>query len=404
MKIHIETKTLQQIFKKFNKLDYRHSADNELQQSILVDTEMNKDMITFIACNYGNDTVYADIEMMAKVPAGNAQILENGSTLLPHSMLKTILSLDCVMDSWDLAIKDNSIAYDNNEINFAPIKYDFITLNLNSIKCMNILTKTTEKDLYRHLKNVFYAVEKDATRPTLTTVNIRQNRFCALNAFRIAISKADVLSESEFNIGGSINLPANLVQLLLKVCDRNSDKQVSIFTDNSGKYINFEFESFSVISELPIQEEYINYENIIPVSDAYKVIIVLTADSLLKKLKTITNLRPSEKDIIRLTICKDGRDQLLIEEKSQLKYAKAEIPIAITQFCNYDEEGHLKPFKICLNPYFLKDPLQKYSSEEIEMDFSTDTNPIVITPVGNKDNLDLILPIRVADDAEYWSD
>lgn len=358
MKININTYDLQSVLKKVEKLKYKSNI--EAQKSILIKTLDNA--ISLIAYN-----TYVQMEAEIK-----ATVIEKGEILLPHSLIKTIDSIDYP----EITITDNNISYNDNKIQFAPVDYKLITINT---QCQQNLFNIKENELYQHLKNVSYATAKDVVRPVLTTVNVHRNNFCAVNSYTLALSKTN-----NFDIDESINLPLNLVELLLKLCNKNKDNQVSVSINKDHKYIEFIFNSFKIVSEL-MEGKFFEYKSIISDRGKSKTIIELNAADLFKKLKTICDLKSLENsEKVKLII---NMNSLLIENKTQLKYAKVIVPIKTIK---YDQQ-----FVIALNPYFLKEPLKKYSSNDIEMNFDSPTSPIIIRPVDSDNDLDFILPMRI---------
>lgn len=364
MKIKVDTLELKSVLNKIDKL----KLNNTDLISVSVDGFKHA---LFKACNYC-DRLEMSITLL------KVQAIEDGTVLIPYYLVKMLAQ----QGTKSVTISDKELAWDNGTIEIIQEQKsnDFKTLN---IKDSDELFFIYEEELYRVLKNVSYSAAKDNRKPILMGVNFKGNKVTAIDGYRMTICESDGI-----DVKIPITLTPELVKVLLRVLDKKSKRIVHFILDKTGKYVKIRV-SFEVITAKLLEDEYIKYENIIPKDFNYSFVIE-NPKEFLNKVKAMYNYNSMKQKILMLELT-EGK--LKIQNNTQIAAINQNLSVK-------NVTGTKFPFHIAVNPKYLYDPLKK-NGGEITIKFIDSIAPIIIT--GDKD-LDLVLPIRMADMEEGESD
>ena len=230
------------------------------------------------------------------------------------------------------------------------------------------------------LKNMLYAVMDSIavseTRPELAGVcaDFSSNKiaFAATDSFR--------LSEVAFNTKSAdqhvVIIPRNTVTELIRITsDVDGDIEIKI-GDNQISFYNNDFE---LVSRL-IDGSYPDYKKIIPTKFLSRVLV--QRDDLEKDIRLAGLFSSNISDVKML--CSDGSITLRSRNSD-----RGEIETAISSTLKND------PFEVSVNYHYLLDGLKIMDSDKIVLEFTGNSNPLVIKPHdGNKDLVYLIMPLR----------
>ena len=196
----------------------------------------------------------------------------------------------------------------------------------------------------------------------------------ALDGFRLALRRArsaDVLES--FNA----IIPGRAVGDIGKLLSDDPEAFASLSYGGNKLHIRLEKTDIFVIL---VEGDYIQYRQIIPQQFATRVIVDLEA---------------FRKGVDRAAlIAREGNNNLLI-----LKIAGGEMAIEshsqigdVFEKLDIQQEG--ADLNIAFNVKYLTDVVRYIDSEQIQINLNNAISPCVITPVGDPDDLHLVLPVR----------
>lgn len=309
-----------------------------------------------------------------------AYVEEHGQIIIPASTIKLINNIK-KCDRNEFEITDEYIKVGKKQIKFISIPVDNFP-NV-SFKANIKQFEVSEKELYRLLE-VNYATAKDEIRPILTGINIKNNKFVAIDGYRLSVRESN-----EFTSDINVTIDKDMINLLLGTIDKKSNNKVKVYIDEEIKKnydnkeveenanIRFEFNSFEIESRL-LNGEYIRYEQIIPDSNGKTKVTVKDIDAL-DKIQLINKLDSCEK-IIQFNITDDS---INFKSKDNENILEDEFKGEI--------EG--EPLEIAFNNKYLTEGLKFYSDGNFRMYFSSKVSPMILT--NDYMNLEMILPIRM---------
>src|SRR5690606_4697770 len=332
MKIKIYAKDLQNMLKKskglqLNKLD----ADLEFQRGLLI-----KD----------NRLIMNNLKTQLESKF-HVDVLEPGKTLIPEQTLKMLENFK----EGELTITDNEIIHGTRKLKFIPGDVEEFSVINNEIS--EELFTITEKEL-SHLLEVNYATINDDLRPVLKGIEIKHNRFIALNSYYLSMRQAN------FYCDNSIIISEEVWKLLLKTLDKKSDAQVKVFW-NGSDLVKFEFEDFIVKGNL-YNNKFFDVEKVI--YDDPETEFIINVNKLLDTLKLMDKLTKDEQFVIlKIT------DKLILETKTSLNEMTDEINITK----KYGEDVN-----IAFNIKYLMAVVNQYKNENVKVQLKGSNSPMIL--------------------------
>lgn len=346
MKIKIYTKDLQNMLKKAKGLQLNKLTPYlEFQRGLLI--EDNRLIM---------NNIKTQLESKFHV-----DVLEPGKTLIPEQTLKMLENFK----KGELTITDNEIIHGTRKLKFIPGDVEEFSVINNEIS--EELFTITEKEL-SHLLEVNYATVSDESRPVLRGIEMKHNRFVALNSYYLSMRQAD------FYCDNSIIISEEVWKLLLKTLDKKSDTQVKVFWDGSN-LVKFEFEDFIVKGNL-YNDKFFDVEKVI--YDNPETEFMINANKLLDTLKLMDKLTKGEQ-LVTLKIT----DKLILETKTSLNEMIDEINI--TEKCGED-------VNIAFNIKYLMAVVNQYKDEDVKVQLKGHETAMILK---SNNKLDLVLPVRL---------
>ena len=201
-------------------------------------------------------------------------------------------------------------------------------------------------------------------------------KLVATDSFRLA--EKNIENKIENPIERSLIIPQRTIQELIRVLsEEENDNEVSVIL--GGNQILFDIGYCQIISRL-IDGQYPDYEQIIPKES--KTQVVVKKDELVNAVR-LASLFSSKINDVNLNISDKGQIEVsakdidLGDNKSQIK---AEV----------DGKG----LNISFNYRYLLDGLNNILSDKLVFNLSTDSSPVLIKPVGDKNYTYMIMPIK----------
>ena len=351
MKIKIYARDLQNMLKTAKGLELR-KLDRDVQKSLLI---KGNQLIM--------NNVYTQLESEFDI-----DVIEPGETLIPEPTLKMLEHFK----SDSIIITDDTIVYDTKELKFIPGSIeDFITLD-DEISEELFIVKESELN---HLLEVNYSTMNDETRPVLKGIEIKDNRFIALNSYYLS------MREANFRCSEQIVISEKVWKVLLKTLNKKSDNPVTVFW-NGSDLIKFKFKDFTVKGKL-YEGKFLRYEEII--TNDYKTEFIIDGKALHNSLKLMDKLTKDEQMV--LLFIED--DKLKLKTKTDLNIMTDEIPIS-------SKEG--PDVKIAFNIKYLLRVVNEYKKETPNVQLTSSFNPMIFK---EENKLDLVLPVKLREDYKW---
>ena len=348
MKIKIHARDLQNMLKKAKGLQLNKlSPDLEFQRGLLIED---------------NQLIMNNLKTQLESKF-HIDVLEPGKTLIPEQTLKMLENFK----NGELIIADNEITHGTRKLKFMPGDVEQFSVINNEIS--EELFTITEKEL-SHLLEVNYATMSDGSRPIFKGIEIKDNRFVALNSYYLSMRQAN------FYCDNSIIISEDVWKLLLKTLDKKSDVQVEVFWDGSN-LVKFEFEDFIVKGNL-YNDKFFDVEKVI--YDNPETEFTIETNKLLDTLKLMDKLTKGEQ-LVTLKIT----DKLILETKTSLNEMTDEINIT----GKYGEDVN-----IAFNIKYLIAVVNQYKNENVKVQLKEPNAPMILK---SNNKLDLVLPVRLRD-------
>lgn len=349
MKIEIDAKDLQKMLKTAKGLQL-NKLDLDIQKSLLIK----------------NDTLIMDNMKTQLESKFYVDVMESGETLIPEQTLKILEHFKSGL----ITITEDTIIHGTKELKYMPGPVDgFHTID---DEIFTYLFAITESEL-NHLLEVNYATSEDEVRPMLRGIEIKDNKFAALNGYYLSVR------EGNFNCDERIVISQEVWKVLLKTLNKKSDKIVKVSWDKD-KLVKFEFEDFIIKGEL-YDNWRIKPEDIISTNNPIN--IRLETNKLLNTLKLMDKLTKEE----QLVLLSANDNILEIKTKTNMNRMTDEIKIF--------KEG--PDIKMLFNIKYLLAVINQYKDEEVNVGLKTSNNPMILQ---NENKLDLLLPVRL--DTKAW--
>ncbi len=240
------------------------------------------------------------------------------------------------------------------------------TLTLNSLNLKSMIKQT------------LFAVAQSESRPALTGENFDiKNKVLsvvAVDGFRIALAKTEILNEKEFNI----IIPSRTLDEVSKII--NDDENIDIhFTDS---HILFNTSECKIISNL-IEGDFIKYEQMF--TDDYTTKITIDRLELLSALeRTMLISNDGKRSPVKFKI---DEEQLVITSNTEQGNCYEQLSIEL--------EGD--NLEIAFNPKYVVDAIKSVEEDKITMFYTTALSPCIIKGVKANKQKYLILPLRITE-------
>ena len=350
MKIKIYAKDLQNMLKKVKGLQLNKlSPDLEFQRGLLIE---NNQLIM--------NNLKTQLESKFDI-----DVIESGKTLIPEQTLKMLENFK----NGELTITDNEIIHGTRKLKFMSGDVEQFSVINNEISEELFTVKESELN---HLLEVNYSTMNDETRPIFKGIEIKDNRFTALNGYYLS------MRQGNFNCNEQIIISQDVWKVLLKTLDKKSDNPVTVYW-NGSDLVKFKFQDFIVKGEL-YEGRFLDVTEII--SNNPETEFTIETNKLLDTLKLMDKLAKDEQMVLLYI----NDNKLKLETKTDLNVMTDEIDIT----------GKYGPdVKIAFNIKYLLAVANQYKNEIVKVELKGLYNPMIFR---GENKLDLVLPVRLKED------
>ena len=240
--------------------------------------------------------------------------------------------------------------------------------------------ETSKELVLNAIEKTLFAVSNDDLRPAMMGVYFdlgpEESKFVATDGHRLVrFVKYDLSSDSEIQF----IVPEKALSLVQKAL--HSDECDLTVTEDHAR---FKSGNTIVITRL-INEQYPNYESVIPRENDKKMII--NKEQMLATVKRVAIFSSSTTRQIRLQL---DQDKLTIRAEDIDMSSEAKETIN----CEYDSDS----MEIGFNAKYLADVLSNVDGEEVYFEFSTPNRAGIVKPADEEENeemLMLVMPVML---------
>lgn len=316
-----------------------------------------------------------DLGIEIKIPV---KVIKEGSVAISGSVLNSIISN--LTNEKNITLKNESdnlkIITNHSEslIKSFPID-DFPSIP--KISKENSF-KLNTNDLIKGLKSVMYSASISTIRPTLSSVLLFSEEenitFVATDSFRLAEKHIKVKKHKDFN---QILIPFKNIPEIIRTFE-DIKEEIDVYLNENQ--ISFVYEDIYITSRI-IDGSFPDYKQIIP-KDIKTEVIILKQD-LLNALKIANIFSDKFSQVIFSVIPKEK--QFFINTKSM---EVGEHTQKIESVIKGEE------LKISFNYKYIVDCFQSIDTESISLNFSDSNRPMIVSGVGDKSFLYLVMPMN----------
>lgn len=251
---------------------------------------------------------------------------------------------------------------------YPPIK------NVDEVISFNI----TQNELRDMINKIYFCAAQEDTRPVLKgcSIDLKENTLTgvASDGYRMALCKKTIDYKGEER---KIIVPARSLNEIAKQLDESED---IVKVNIERNHLMVTIGSTRIVTRL-IDNEYINYNKIIPAEFTTEVIVDKKAlERSLDRASIVT--KADKKSIVKLDV---KEKSLNINAKSDESSNNENIEVNLTG----------KDLVIGFNARYIIDSLRAISDNFVKLKFNTSTAPGIIVPTDSDEYLYLILPIRI---------
>lgn len=235
--------------------------------------------------------------------------------------------------------------------------------------------QTSGELLRRAISKTSFAVSKDALRPAMMGIYFQiqqeRSRMVATDGHRLVRLTLESVSSSTPT---NFIIPEKAMTLASRVA---GDTECTIKMD--GSYASFDFGNSRVLARL-IDENYPNYEAVIPVENDKR--LVISREAMLAAVKRVGLYSSSMTNQIRLSISQD-KVEISAEDIERSSEAHE------TVHAEYDSDAMVIGF----NAAYLTEVLSHLSASEIVFELSSPNRAGIVTPLEQREGEELLMLI-----------
>ncbi len=232
------------------------------------------------------------------------------------------------------------------------------------------------------VERTMFACSTDEFRPAMTGVLFQfrpdEVRAVATDGFRL-VRVVDHTVQSQVSDGLDIIVPPKA----LSIADKSfAAEEMSL--EANATHVRFS-DGVTTITARLIDENYPNYESVIPQANDKRMII--RRDDLLGTVKRVSLYSNTQTRQVRLKL---GENALSVQAEDIDTGGEANETIP----CDYADEM----IEIGFNSQYVRDALDRIDADEVSFDFSTPLRPSLVSPHGTRNGQDvlmLLMPIRL---------
>ncbi len=324
------------------------------------------------------------IEYKIESTQENLEIIETGDIVIGSKILSDIVRR-IPNGMVEFVYREDRIHISSGEFNMVLSCFnadDFPEISKKEL----LKTISLEQKLFKHIikQTIFARAEDDSSRPQLTGILLEYKdgilNIVALDGFRIAwryerVNPVKSIDADYFKI----IVPGDT---LLEIFRIFSDDDEAVFELYSG-HNRVEFVTDKIlISSRILDGKFIDYEKVMQVEP--KTTVIISTEELHQAIERANVLAREAKrsNLIKLTLA----DNIIeIQAETEIGSISDKVP------CEMEGEELV----IAFNAMFLIDALRVITAPKVELNFSSDAGPCIITPLEIDNYKNFILPVKL---------
>ena len=350
MKTIVNIKEMQKSIKELNKV--KCDKDYKTSNNIHIETLKNE-----IVLSINNFTTQFKKTL-------KAEVLEQGSTTFDSSIGKMLLKFK----NNDLIIEDKNISCKNKKLEFNIEKFKQIeTSNLKN-------EYSIESNELLRLLEVDYCTSKDETRPILQGICFKNNQTCALDGYRLSLRSSEKINfNAEFVVHGES------IKILKSILTSKMGQVKIILYEN---YVVFNFNNYELTCKL-LEGKYVKYEQLVPKEMLPNKIEINNLEYFKESILFAKETDKNDKPLVKF-----------INENNQLKIQSNGLNAKYSDII--EDSIFTGDYKtIAFNIKYIEAILKNNKYENLTMNFASPVSPMIVSESYDKENLELVLPVRI---------
>ncbi len=277
----------------------------------------------------------------------------------------------------------------SNEDSLLLIKTDTSKIKLNTLSISEYpdanfkndqeLFEIDKKLLFSAYQKAKYSASATAIKPILTGINLNfsDSELIVSSTDSKRLSYITMLNEKNLNLNYTINrfIFADLIKIVEQV------DQPSVFISDSPHQLYLETNNLKIKTRL-IDGEYPEVKNLIPSTHTFTFNV--SSEKLLLSLEKVMSISDKSNRVVTI----EFNDQLL------------EIKFFVQELGGIEEKVKIEnltgnPFKIAFDPIYMMDAIHSIGATDILVILESETSAFVVQSKDNKDNIQVISPVRM---------
>jgi DNA polymerase III subunit beta len=337
-------------------------------------------LLTAVEGRLGLSVFDLSVGMQVWIPASVEKV---GTLTLPARLLTEIVSR---LPNKDIALEADGVAV---TLACGTGKYQMQGLAADDFPELPILDdveglQVDATMLADGLQSTLFSASSDEGKQILTGVHFKS----AAEGFEMATTDGHRLSvalfpEQSVSDGMNVTVPARALRELERMLGRNATG-VSVRSDTTQ--IVFELASEQGTERLTcrlLDGQYPVYQQLIPRS--FERQMTVERQAFLSSVDRIAVLAARKNNIVRLRLDQDQQSVFLSAEAPELGSGEESVAAQISG----------QSLEIAFNVKYLTDGLKAMDSSEIQMQFNTETQPAIVSPLSGQKMTYLIMPIQI---------
>ena len=237
--------------------------------------------------------------------------------------------------------------------------------------------KLSQADFKKIVERTVFSCSTDDSRPILKgclfEVENGNLTVVSLDGFRMAVVKKEVEASANFKVV----IPARTLSEIVRLLEKEDDIMDIVLYNNS---LFIEIGNTTLISRL-IEGEFVKYNHILPTS--FTNTVTVNKNALLSSIERASIVAKNDRyNIVKFDI----------KEENMGISAKSEVG-NVNENVNINLAG--KDMTIAFNGKYIAEFLKIINEDFINLNLNTPIDPCVFMPVGDKNFLYLVLPVRI---------
>lgn len=341
---------------------------------------LTKDMLNILATDLDMGISFKIIDK-----GDNITIDKEGSAVIDGKILSEIVR--------KMPSSDVEFLQDKDKIKIESGKFEMMLPCFPSHDFPDITTgaaspvTTMSQSIFKKMVNqvIFARADETASRPYLTgaLLDFKENtlNIVALDGFRIAWRKEDLSADTNTE-DFRVIVPGKALMEISRIFSDDDDEKFELYQGKNK--VEFRTENV-MISSRTLQGTFIDYEKIVDIDPL--TCVEIETDLLLRAIDRANILarEVNKNNLFKMSIT-DGKLKVMAE--AEIGKTSDVLP------CKMSGEDLL----IAFNARFFIDALRTIEYPTITLNFSGDTGPCIIKPVGVENHVNFILPVKLRSD------